>query len=123
MLPTDTYIRPSGPNSTVRVEWPPPPGRSTSFVGAALAFTSPALYGKRTTPSVFATYRNPPRMASPCGWFSPLANTCFPSAFPSRLRSGRTYTIPAPVSLSRTSPLLATTMKRGFLKPSAYRFT
>ena len=48
-------VFPSGFATTLRVQWLPPPGRSTTFSAVAVMRVWPTRNGKRTSASVLAT--------------------------------------------------------------------
>src|SRR6266511_1278863 len=86
--PTLTYILPSVPNTTVRVEWPPLGRLGTTT-------TLPAAPGlNRTTSSTSATYIVSPRNAIPNGRLSPVATVTAESATPAWFASGSLTTTP-----------------------------
>src|ERR671924_283156 len=98
--PTATYRRLSGPNTTVRVEWPPL-GRPDTRVTGALAPGS-----RRFTVVTSAKYIVSPRNATPKGPSSPVSTGCAgPSATPSPFASTSRTIWPAPGSDAYTAPL------------------
>src|SRR2546421_6377088 len=86
--PTLTYILPSGPNTIVRVAWPPLGSLDTIVTGCA------APGSKRFTAVISATYIVSPRNAMPNGPRSPRARMIAESAWPSLFASGSLTIVP-----------------------------
>ena len=117
--PTDTYSIPSGPNPSVRVEWPPPDGRSARASRPSKR-PSPSVSVRRETWFVSPTYSAPSRKTIPCGAFRPSATTSAPSAWPSPFRSGTRTISPRRISVAYSSPSGPSVMKRTPVKSRAY---
>ena len=98
--PTATYMRLSGPNTTVRVEWPPLGSPDTSVTGVLTPGSS------RFTVVTSAKYIVSPRNAMPNGPSSPVSTGWGgPSAAPSPSASTSRTIWPAPGSEAYTAPL------------------